>query len=46
MDVDILSSLLMLDKTSKLVMCSLNRSLGRHPDFLRWKFECLVLRGW
>ena len=30
MDVDILSSLLTLDKTSKLFVCSLNRSLGRH----------------
>ena len=35
MDVDILSSLLTLDKTSKLILCSLNRSLDRHPDHLR-----------
>ena len=35
MDVDILSSLLTLDKTSKLFLCSLNRSLGRHPDLRR-----------
>jgi len=35
MDADILSSLLTLDKTSKLVMCSLNRSLGRHPVLRR-----------
>ena len=31
MDVDILSSQLTLDKASKLVLCSLNRCLGRHP---------------
>ena len=35
MDVDILSSLLTLDKASKLVLCSLNRSLRRHPRNLR-----------
>ena len=35
MDVDILSSLLTLDKTSKLVKCSLNRSLDRHPRLWR-----------
>ena len=35
MGVDILSSLLALDKTIKLVMCSLNRSLGRHPRLRR-----------
>jgi hypothetical protein len=34
MDVDILSSLLTLDKTSKLIVCSLNRSLGLH-SYLR-----------
>ena len=34
LDVDILSSLLTLDKASKLVLCSLNRSLGRHRDTL------------
>ena len=35
MGVDILSSQLALDKTSQLVMCSLNRSLRRHPDLRR-----------
>ena len=36
MDVDIQSSLLTLDKTSKLFVCSLNRNLGRHPLHLRY----------
>ena len=34
MDVDILSSQLTLDKASKLVLCSLNHCLRRHPDIL------------
>ena len=42
MGVNILSSLLTLDKTSKLVMCSLNRSLGRYPDILRRKCAYIV----
>jgi len=33
--VDILSSLLTLDKTSKFVMCLLNRSLNCHPRLRR-----------
>jgi hypothetical protein len=35
MGIDILSSLLTLNKTSKLFLCSLNRSFGRHPDMRR-----------
>ena len=45
MDVYILSSLLTLDKTSELVMCSLNRSLGRHPDNLQRKPADIVRQG-
>jgi hypothetical protein len=47
MDVDLRSSLLMLDKTNKLVMYSLNRRLGCYPYLQLWndKFDFVLKSG-
>ena len=45
MGVVMLSSLFTLDKASKLVLCSLNRSLGRHPCHPLWHDDGVLLFG-
>ena len=45
LDVDILSSLLALDKAGKFVLCSLNRSLRRYPYPLWRLCVRIVLQG-
>jgi len=45
LDVDILSSLLALDKVGRLILCSLNRSLRRSPYPLWRLCVRIVLQG-